>query len=188
MSGRIRRTTDPFVVPVDLELDGVQGVEYLKADRTLGPESTAVRFTVATSPSPRDLVVMERARYVLAGGREAWRDLDAGAREDAAVVHREVERHLWPEGRPAPLHPEDEKAQGKAMQDCWAEWDSPAKWGLDAAQKLLGTYQFQAEWEAMVVDPPVGWARIPETLETGLYFALWAAYQAALEGARAKKG
>lgn len=185
----MRSTTRLFVVPVLLERRGAPCNEFLYSDGLAGPdEALAVRFRTYTSATMLERNRIEKLTHEYAGGLREFLDLSKGCEAARVAVLRQVERELWPMGRP-PVEGEEHDAQEEAFNAAWSGWDSIEKDGYASMRSMIDRVVFLATWTVLVVQPPDGWANLADRpgLDDGTFYAIWNAWLAATEETRAGK-
>lgn len=185
----MRTLLDPFVVSIVLDRGGRPSTEFLQPDGAIGPDrAKALRFRLHASPTPVERDRITRLAHEYAGGLREYLDLDNGCEGARRTVLAQVERGLWPKGRPA-AEGEAFGEQEEMIKRAWASCNTIEKDGYVTMRGMLDRVLFMATWTTLIVDAPSGWAVLAdrEGLDEATFYAIWNAWLEASEKTRAGK-
>lgn len=185
----MRPTTDPFRVTLVLEREGIPVTEFLYPDGATGTDETrAATFRSYTSATMLERERITRLTHEYAGGLRDYLDLESGCEQARVAVLRQVERGLWPGGRPS-VEGDALAEQTRMIEAAWLVHASLEKAGYESMRGMLDRLIFLATWRVLVFQGPEEWRNIADRpgLDDGMFYAIWNAWLSATEATRRGK-
>jgi hypothetical protein len=159
-------------------------------------EEEAQRFTLFRSPSVAERARAEMIAHEVAGGLDAWTDLQTGLDRVRSTLRESIRKRLWPEGMPEAKTPEESKKLEEQFAEAWAQDDSDERAYFQQLQGMNDRIEFIARWEVTsgVRDGqdrhvmPREWRELRHReIDNDTFYAIWTAYNEATAGVIAGK-
>jgi len=134
--------------------------QWLSADpsvRITKVEDEAATFELWVSPLAATDVQIEMASHELAGGLDAYLDLEEGSKRAHAAIRAQIVQAIWPKGVPEVETPEEIDAFESSVEAAWAADTSRQKMVLSKMRDMLERINFIAAWPYLVKSVPAGW-------------------------------
>ncbi len=151
-----------------------------------------VTFTLRRSPLVRERHQIDLRLHALAGGLDAWLDLQEGIERARSRIRREG---LSNDALEVPDTPEARAALEEALSGAWDRANPRLRQGLVEMIALARRLEWMARWAVLFVEATVdgkavdGWEDVAELpLSEDATQALWTSYDRALEEAEEDTG
>tara|TARA_R110002110_G_scaffold130932_4_gene311399 strand:+ start:1045 stop:1620 length:576 start_codon:yes stop_codon:yes gene_type:complete len=161
---------------------------YLTRDGVLGEESDAVTFTLHRSPLVRERHHIDRRIHDLAGGLEAWLDLQEGIVLSRRRVNDEIAAQADDDDDTTAKTPEDRRRSDAELEIAWGNVNPKLRAGLIEMLAMTRRLEWMASWAVLFVSaedasgPLADWNDVAELpLSPEAMDVLWAANDAARE-------
>lgn len=160
-------------------------VVRLGEKRWLGPdggvvetEEAAQRFELWRSPTIAERTRADMLAHELAGGLDAWTDLQQGLEGVRARLRKQVAETVWPDGQPDATTDAERQEQEQAFAAAWAANDSQDRALFSVLQGTSDKLDFLARWSVTwCPSMPARWRSLADCdVGDDTFWAIWNAY------------